>query len=348
MQLNKLREQLAQAFVSSLNEGTLPWHKTWGSARPRNAISGKDYRGVNSLWLSLLAANRGYKDPRWCTFKQAKDKGWSVKKGEKADAAMIEFWSLYDKKTHKTIEHREMKRIVEDDPDRKDDFILMSRTYCVFNAEQISGMPELQIDNGVDVDTIRAKRDVLLQNMGLAFREGGDSAFYSPSEDRITMPPDVAFHDTYSYMSTFLHECGHAPGHGSRLDRDLSGLFGTERYAKEELRAEIASAFTAQALGFGDRPDAQAAAMDNHKAYIQNWIDVIEDQPNELFAAIRDAENISDYLLEKGEFLEDLEREDPTLETKPPLDEQIQRAQSRRIADRQPFSHNLTRETVYR
>lgn len=344
MQLNKLREQLAQAFIASLNEGTLPWHKTWGGSRPRNAITSKDYRGVNALWLSLVSAERGFKDPRWCTFNQAKEKGWLVKKGAKS--SLIEFWSLYDKKTRKTVEQSEMRRIVEADPDRKDDFILMSRTYCVFNAEQIDGIPELHIDNHVDVDSIRAKRDVLLQNMGLAFREGGDRACYSPSEDRITMPPDIAFHDTYSYMSTFLHECGHATGHESRLNRDLSGLFGTERYAKEELRAEIASAFTAQALGFGAHPGAQASAMDNHKAYIQNWIDVIEDQPNELFAAIRDAENISDYLLEKGEFLKDLERDESAIEEKPSLDEQIQRAQSRGAGERQSPFQSLTKETA--
>ena len=141
--------------------------------------------------------------------------------------------------------------------------------------------------------------------MGLDFHEGGTEAYYRPSSDSITMPPDTYFKDDYGYMSTFLHECGHATGHESRLNRDLTGRFGSPEYAKEELRAEIASAFTAQDLGFGVSPDGLTLALDNHKAYIQSWISVIEDQPNELFAAIKDAEKISDYLLEKGEFIQD-------------------------------------------
>jgi len=100
-------------------------------------------------------------------------------------------------------------------------------------------------------------------------------------------------------MATLLHEAGHATGHISRLNRDMTGVFGSPEYAKEELRAEIASAFTAQELGLDYK---QNEHMENHEAYVQNWIDVLENEPNELFAAIKDAEKISDYLIEKGEF----------------------------------------------
>lgn len=100
-------------------------------------------------------------------------------------------------------------------------------------------------------------------------------------------------------MATLLHEAAHATGHESRLNRDMEGAFGSPEYAKEELRAEIASAFTAQIL----RIDySQNDYMENHEAYVQNWISVLENEPNELFAAIKDAEKISDYLIEKGEF----------------------------------------------
>lgn len=318
-----LRDVIAQEFVKSLTEDKLPWHSMWASQRAYNAVNGKRYRGLNSLWLSFVAERKGYADPRWCTFNQAKDKGWNVKKGEKATG--VEFWSVYDKKQRKNISIYESNKIVAADPERKDDMRLVSRYYSVFNAEQIDGIPQLE-KRGVTVDikAVRAQRDVLLRNMQLEFHEGGDRAFYSPATDSITMPPDVSFENTYAYMSTFLHECGHATGSVSRLNRPIENFFGSEDYAKEELRAEIASAFTSQALGFGAEGAKLSEAMDNHKAYIQSWIEVIKDKPNELFAAIKDAEKISDYLLEKGEF----ELPDREEVQKGSLDEQIGAAEA--------------------
>ncbi len=315
---NTVRDALAQEFVKALNEDQLPWEAMWISQRAHNAVSGKTYRGVNALWLSMVAAEKDYSDPRWCTFKQAKAAGWHVRKGEKG--THVEFWSVYDTKTRKTISISEANRIVAADEDRQKDMRVVARMYTVFNAMQMDGVPALEMKEPVNAASIRAQRDVLLRNMGLGFHEGGDQAFYRPSEDSVTMPPDSAFTDEYGYMSVFLHECGHATGHASRLNRDLSGGFGSENYAKEELRAELASAFTTQTLGFGLSDRERDSVMDNHKAYIQSWAKAIQDAPNELFAAIKDAEKISDYLIEKGEFCLD----EP--EKKPALEEQIAEA----------------------
>lgn len=298
---NTVRDALAEEFVKALSEDKIPWQAMWASQRAYNATNQKNYRGVNALWLSYQAAAHGFTDPRWCTLKQANDAGWRIKKGEKG--THIEFWSVYDTKNRKTLSLDEADKIVREDNDRKDDMKITARAYVVFNAAQIDGIPQLKQETAVDIAAIRAQRDVLLSNMELGFHEGGDQAFYRPSEDSITMPPDKAFKDDYGYMSVFLHECGHATGHESRLNRDLSGTFGTERYAKEELRAEIASAFTSQALGFRAGDLDQQAHLENHKAYIQSWARAIKDAPNELFAAIKDAEKISDYLIEKGEFI---------------------------------------------
>lgn len=326
MSKKNLRDIIAQTFIDALSEDKIPWRSMWTASLAQNAVNGKRYRGLNSVWLSYIADAKGYTDPRWCTFKQAKDNGWNVKKGEKATG--VEFWSVYDVKQRKTISITEANSIVAKDPNRKDDIHFVSRQYSVFNAEQIEGIPELeQKPCAVDITTVRGQRDVLLKNMQLAFHEGGDRAYYSPSTDSITMPPDVCFEDTYAYMSTFLHECGHATGSAKRLNRSLDGFFGSESYAKEELRAEIASAFVSQALGFGSERADLVDAMDNHKAYIQSWIEVIRDKPNELFAAIKDAEKISDYLLEKGEFLKDVEYE-ISEEEKPSLDSLINAAES--------------------
>lgn len=326
--LNKTREQLAEMFVQCLEEDSLPWHAVWNTYPPQNAVTSKPYRGLNNFNLSIFASIKGYKDPRWCTFKQATDKGWHVKKGEKS--VPVEFWSFFDKKTKKYVDSRDVRAIIRDDPDREKDFVLSSRTYSVFNADQIEGIPELVSTQrvGLDLDAIRAQRDTLLTGMNLKFKEEGNEAYYSPTRDIVVIPPGEYFHDTYGYICTFLHECGHATGHKSRLDRDLSGRFGSESYAKEELRAEIASAFTAQALGLDFDPESNKNHLDNHKAYIQSWIKAIKEEPNELFAAIKDAEKISDYLIEKGQF--EIVRTPEELKPKkkqPSLAEKIQAAE---------------------
>lgn len=300
MKMNKVREQISQAFLESLKENELPWQKGWLTERPYNAASNTEYRGVNSFCLSYAAEQKGYSDPRWCTFKQAQDKGWKVKKGE--HGTQVEFWSMYDTETKKKLTVRESnllkKELGEDFYERVKP---ISSVYTVFNGEQIEGIPERKrTHEPPKSEELIRKRDTLIRNMGFTFHEGGDRAFYRPGDDSVTLPQMEQFRSIYDYMSVFLHESGHATGHGSRLDRDLSGGFGSEKYAREELRAEIASAFTSQELGLGE---VAAEHMDNHKAYIQSWIDVLEKEPQELFAAIRDAEKISDYLIEKGGFL---------------------------------------------
>ena len=301
MKQNKMREEMKDAFINALKEEQIPWQCDWSrTGRPENAVTGRPYRGVNSVWLSYAQGEKGYRDPRWCTFKQAQEKGWKVKKGEKG--TRVEFWSLYDTETKQKISNRQAADLKEQ---LGDDFYgqvkPISSVYTVFNAEQIEGIPERAAEKAQPVlpeEMLAEKRDVFLKNMGLSFQEGGDKAFYSPGKDQITMPEMGRFRSGYGYMSTFLHEAGHATGHESRLDRAVKNSFGTPDYAREELRAEIASAFTAQELGL----PGTDAAFTNHKAYIQDWIMVLEKDPGELFAAIRDAEKISDYLLEKGEF----------------------------------------------
>lgn len=299
MKMNKVREQISQAFLESLKENELPWQKGWMTERPYNTVSNTEYRGVNSFWLSYAAEQKGYSDPRWCTFKQAKDKGWKVKKGE--HGTQVEFWSMYDTETKKKLTARESNLLREElGEDFYERVKPISSVYTVFNAEQIEGIPKREkTQEPIKSEELLRKRDTLIRNMEFTFHEGGNRAFYRSGDDSVTLPQMEQFRSIYDYMSVFLHESGHATGHESRLNRDLSGGFGSQKYAREELRAEIASAFTSQELGLGEMA---AEHMDNHKAYIQSWIEVLEKEPQELFAAIRDAEKISDYLIEKGEF----------------------------------------------
>ena len=301
MKLNRMREEMINSFIDCLKKDTIPWHRSWSATeRPYNAVTNTAYHGANSLWLSYNQFAREFEDPRWCTFKQAQTQGWKIKPGSKG--TRVEFWSLYDTEEKRKLTQREAKQLSDELTleEFKNRVKPISNVYTVFNGEQIDGIPKYEEKTyELNTEELLQKRDTLLKNMNVDFSEGGDKAFYNPSRDRITLPEMNKFETEYDYMATLLHEAGHATGHISRLNRDMTGVFGSPEYAKEELMAEIASAFTAQELGLDYE---QNEHMENHEAYVQNWIDVLENEPNELFAAIKDAEKISDYLIEKGEF----------------------------------------------
>lgn len=299
--LSQIRQKLAQTFLAALHENEIPWHKCWGGTRPLNLQTGREYRGVNNLFLSYAAMEKGYRDPRWMTFKQAADRGWHVRKGEKAER--VEFWHYYDSREQKIVEEKEVQRLRVEEPERMKQIRLAAYTYCVFNGEQVDGVEPFLGGRRPDVERLKRSRDIFLSNLGVAFREGGDRAFYQFLTDSIVLPYPEHFTSDYAYACTLLHEAGHATAHPSRLDRPLGAGYGTPEYAREELRAEIASAFTAQALGLSMDEGELKENTDQHKAYIQSWIAVLEKDPNELFAAIRDADKIADYLVEQGQLL---------------------------------------------
>ncbi len=300
MRDNKMRRKMIEGFLSALKEDIIPWERNWelGEA-PQNATTQARYRGSNSLWLNCVAQEKGYGDSRWCTFLQAKEKGWRIKKGERG--TQIEFFTYYDKERKKNITYQDAeelrKALSREDYAKR--VTIFTKNSTVFNAEQIEGIPAREKKEiSFPAEHLLERRDILLKNMGVKFEEGGDRAYYSPGADAIRMPKVEQFHDAYDYMATFLHEAAHSTGHPSRLHRDLSFAKGTPGYAREELRAEIASAFTAQELGTAAVTEEQ---MRNHKAYIQDWIQLLEKNPEELFSAVRAAREISDYLIEKGE-----------------------------------------------
>lgn len=303
---NKTRNQLAEMFVKSLSEEKLPWHAVWNTYPQQNAVTKKAYRGINAFLLAMASEELGFDDPRWCTFSQAKKKGWSIRKGAKG--VPVEFWSAINVHTHEVVDFKEAARQLRDGEAKEGDFNFYSRNSYVFNAQQIEGIPALKQEAPmVDIGLIRQNRDTLIKNMAVGFDGNGTDCHYSPSKDKIVMPPESDFRDTYGYMCSFLHEAGHATGAPSRLGRG----FGVtrEEYAIEELRAEIASAMTSQQLGIPLTDEQMQRNLDLHKAYIQSWAQAIRDAPKVLFNAIKDAEQISDYLLDKGEFRQVIEAE---------------------------------------
>lgn len=267
---NKMREEMVREFIKCLSEETIPWHMAWSTDRPVNAVTNTRYHGINKMWLSFIQKMEGWEDPRWCTFKQASNKGWKIIKGSKGTP--VEFWSLYDTQKKKKISYAEARKLEENlTPEEYDKRIrLISRVYSVFNAEQIDGISKYKTKKyDLDTERIMHIRDNLINNMNVGYSEEGDKAFYNPKHDRIVIPEMDRFETEYDYMATLFHEAGHATGHKSRFNRQIANMFGSPEYAKEELRAEISSAFTAQAVGITYE---QNSHMENHKAYIQSWI----------------------------------------------------------------------------
>lgn len=287
-----LHIQVAEKLIEQLKAGTAPWQKPWSSGNqpsfelPYNVQSGNRYKGINTLML-LLAERE---DPRWMTFKQAAASDWQVKKGEKG--TMIQFVKTTDQQTKRD---EKGKPVLNDQGQPVKINIRMAKpiitTAWVFNAEQINGIPSLEKTDvrSLSWDPLERAENLIERSGALITHRAGDRAFYSPIADQITMPLREQFDAPDKYYATILHELGHWTGHTDRLDRSIMNRFGTEEYAREELRAEIASLLIGQELHIGHDPG-------QHAAYVDSWIKVLQENPFEIHSAAADAEKIFNYL----------------------------------------------------
>lgn len=295
------RQQIADAFIKSLEEKQLNWKQGWRNiSAPTNAITNKRYRGINMWWLQYVANERGYTDTRWCTFKQIQSKNWKLKKGAKG--VKVEYWMPFDKSIGKCISWEEYRNKINANP-KTTDMIITSKYYTVFNGTDIEGIPEVAIKNapGIEPSELVEK---LSHNMNvMIYDDGNDNAFYRPSTDTIHLPPLKSFISSYEYNATALHELAHATGHTSRLNRNMDLVFGSSDYAYEELIAEISSCFMSSNLHIESTPNH----INNHKAYVQSWIQAINAKPETLFKAIREAEKVANYMEYKAELMTEQE-----------------------------------------
>lgn len=287
--MTKLQQQLAEQFLHILEEEKLDWRKEWSGIpeRPYNPISKTVYHGSNYFSLLLTSMVKGYQDPRWCTFAQIKEQGWTLKAG-KGQSAKIEFWYPYDREQKKSISWQEFREVGGQINDR---YQLYSRAYSVYNGDMIIGIPKLEVRQN-EIQPVELV-DTISRNMGVPISYHQTArAFYRPIEDRIYLPYRQQFNSEYAYASTALHELSHATGAEHRLNRKQGGEFGTEPYAYEELVAEISSCFLSSELPIGQTEEH----LKNHKAYVQSWIQGIKEQPEALFRAVKDAEQAAAYL----------------------------------------------------
>lgn len=289
----KARDELVKMYINSLEEGIIPWEKMWQTNIPENGITGKKYRGINNLILSYVALQRGYKDNRWCTYLQISKNKWKLKDA-KGQGVCIEYAGMKNKKNNKVYTFEEYKKIINEFPEKESEFSIRRYNYTVFNADLIEGIEK----NNDTVDKIISNDYIsnIIKNIDVKYQEKGDEAYYNLIADEVVIPPSNTFKNTYAYYSTQLHELAHATGHNTRLNRDMSGEFKSEAYAKEELRAEISSSFLMQKLGL----EYDERHLTNHKAYVKGWLEIIKDKPQELFLAISDANKIVSYIEEKS------------------------------------------------
>jgi antirestriction protein ArdC len=287
------RQELTDKLVAALEAGTAPWQRPWdpGMSLPHNPTTGKAYRGANVLALQMQAMASGYTDPRWCTYRQAQERGWQVRKGE--HGSVVTYW-------------KRTEEVVQKDPDtgeeRKTEVAVEKPhpfSAVVFNGSQIDGIPALEPRQSAWAPALRAES--ILAASGARIVHGGARACYVPSSDTIHLPPRDTFHTAAGYYDTALHELTHWTGHESRLNRLDGAAFGTPSYAREELRAEIGSMFLSAETGI-------AHDTSQHAAYVGEWIKVLRQDKHEIFRAAGDANRAADYLLAKEQ---EQERQEP-------------------------------------
>lgn len=249
-------EKVTERILKLMEEGVCPWKRPWNRSclRAQNFLSRNEYRGINLFLLEAMA----FESPYFLTFKQSKELGGTVKKGEKG--LPVVYWG------QKQMEN-------ENDPDVETKRIRFLRSYTVFNARQIDGIefPAQAIPESVEFSPIE-KATAIIEGWrtGPAIEHGFRAAAYCPTSDRVTMPSPESFHGAEEYYSTLFHELGHATGIQKRLNRDMTGFFGSQSYGREELVAEMASAFLCAKCGIDN------SVIENQAAYLDGWTRAIK------------------------------------------------------------------------
>jgi antirestriction protein ArdC len=271
---------ITDRVVQMLEDGKVPWRKPWAPGAAHRSINQHAYRGINVFLLGMEAQMCGYVSPFWITFKQAKERGGAVRKGEKS--TLITFW----------------KRLKVVDKESGDDKIIpMLRYYRVFNVEQTEDVklpaavanwePPAQVEGLADADRILNQ---YLDGGPRLSESATEDAFYVPARDAITVPMKSRFADLADFYSTVFHEVGHSTGHPSRLDRYVPAAFGSHTYGLEELVAEMTATMLCGEAGI-------EGTVENSAAYLASWITTIREDPKVLVKAAGQAQRAADLVM---------------------------------------------------
>jgi antirestriction protein ArdC len=279
-------KQVTDKIIADLEQGELTWLKPWSAGNMDGRIvrplrhNGMAYSGINVLMLWRAALEAGFNSPYWMTFKQAKELGAHVRKGERGNPV------VYANTITKTEEG--------EDGTEEERTIPFMKACSVFNVEQIDGLPEryyAKPEPVIDAAQRIEHADGFFAATGADIRHGGNRAYYSGGSDHVQMPPFECFRSPESYYATLAHELAHWTKHKARLDREFGGKkWGDEAYAREELVAELGAAFLCADLALTPEPGT------DHAAYIQSWLKVLNDDKRAIFEAAAHAQRAADFL----------------------------------------------------
>jgi antirestriction protein ArdC len=286
-----IADEVTNKIIEQLEAGVVPWHQPWASTGNRLPVSlstRRNYRGTNAMLLGISAQAHGYTSPLWGTFRQIKELGGAVTKGE--HSTMVIFYKpLIQEATNAAGELSEERKGA------------VLRAYNVFNLSQTTGLEHLNVieeDLRTEHERITQCEKAMqeyLTNGGPEFaHDGGDRAFYSPSRDRVSMPELERFESAEAYYATAFHELCHSTGHSSRLDRNEhreDHYFGSPSYATEELLAECGSAMACASLG-----SPQSATIAQSAAYIENWLNALRNDTSLVMKAAAGAQKAVEHM----------------------------------------------------
>ena len=296
--VSEKRKEIVDKIIALMEQGDFFNNRAeWTRAAfsPHNPFSNAVYKGGNRIRLMLTAYLNQYDDPRWATFKQISDAGYRVKKG--AHGVTCEKWSFYkeqnvrdeDGKVVKDRNGKTMKEVVElPHP--------VCRTFTVFHASQIEGFPEMEVKSSWKETDLSKVADQLIAISECPVREVNQGrAYYNITKDEIVLPPRAVFKDEASFVKTLGHEMGHSTGAASRLNREYGNTFGEEKYAKEELIAELSALFLESDLQLS----LNAEHFEDHSDYLKSWISALKNDYSIFFAAVADAEKSADRIVSR-------------------------------------------------
>jgi len=282
-----LYQEITDKIVADLETGRVPWVQPWGTsmakaslAMPKNTATKRRYSGINVLILWRAVIDRGFAGQSWLTFRQALGLGAHVRKGERGTTVVY---------ADRFVPSEERRR-AERDGDEPEAIPFLKR-FTVFNTDQCDDLPaELATaPPPVPEGLILPQAEALIAASHADFRIAGERAFYVPADDYIQVPRPDAYFEPINWHRTALHELGHWTGHSSRLARDLSGNFASKSYGKEELVAEMASAFVCASLGI--------VPTVRHADYLGAWLDILREDNHAIIRAASAASKAADYLL---------------------------------------------------
>ena len=280
-----LYSHVTETIIKVMESGSLEWVKSWTSTTelPHNALTGHKYKGCNIPILWLTARMNGYRFDRWMTFKQMCKAGGRLKPGQ--TSTKVVYWRFVNHKTKKDSDGKPVK-------------YPLLRYWSMFNIDQMTGLDEKFYEKPESSKLSESEKiqhaDKFFENISIKVEHGGSKACYIPSQDVIRLPEFSDFKTAADYYSVRAHETAHATGHASRLNRDLSGRFGDDSYAMEELVAELTSAFVCASLGL--KPISRDG-MKDHASYLQHWIKVLKKDPKAFVKAGTLASNAHQYIL---------------------------------------------------